>query len=269
MYDILVYNSKIYPVYSGLGAESVTQRMLDIFLQAMVVGGKLSLLLMALVFPTLIFADVRRVFTAILSSCCGINPSSYLPITLAASYAFIVWPLHVYQTAYKWIHWGTITLPMAYFIQIGISRLKCPFTPSAVLAYRSIFIFVTLFNNVVSLQLISIKFALVAISCTGFTLCLIHGISSLSASLLTLSVLLFVFLNIFMYLTGRIYESSQDCLHNWKREKRGSTLNYKTLNSLQTFRINVGSQYYVDRGVLPKLNSAILENVVATALTLR
>jgi len=223
--------------------------------------------MIALAFPTLIFTDVLRVFTAIFSAY-GANPSSYLPLTLAVPYAFIVWPLLVYLTAHNLIYSATITLPMAYFIHMGISSLKFPLTQNAVHVYKSIFIFVTLFNEVVNMQLIAIKFVIVAMSCIGFTLCLIHGISFLSVSLVIISVTMVVFLNIFMYLTGRIYESSSERVRQWKGARR-TTLNYKVIASLQAYRINVGSQYYVDRGVLPKLNSAILENVINTALTLR
>jgi len=242
-----------------------SQRWFDLYLKAIFIGGKLEILGFTLGFPILIYADVAIIYSTIFSAI-GFKAAVQLPLILAMSYTFIFFPLYLYLTTYKGINWIITALAIIYYLTNRISQQEHSFTPTSILVYKSIYLCYTLFNEVVSFILIFLKFVVIAVTCVGFTLCLLNGISIFSLSLVTISIILLFSLNIFMYMAGHVCETSQECIQKWKGTVGLSALNLKTLASLRHCRFQVGSQYYVDRGVLPKLNSAVVENVISTAL---
>jgi len=220
---------------------------------------------LALTIPILYYTDFKVVFNGYLTAG-GIYASSILFLTLAIF--FTLFTLILYLSTYKWLLWLFIFIPTVHFLATSISSFKHYLKPGALSLYRGICIFATLLNELMGPVLICLKFEIAVVTCTGFTLCLINGISLFSGILLTMSVLMLASLNVVMYLAGQIFELSQARIQEWKRSSETS-MPLQTQASLRPCRINVGSQYYVDRGVLPKLNFAVLENVITTALALR
>jgi len=191
----------------------------------------------ALVFPFVYYAE-NLVVSRGLVAASGLHASSLLPIALVISTSFIAFPFITYMTAYKWINWACIFLPIVNFVTNSIFSLTQSSTPEVISLYRSICIFVSLLNDVMSLIFIFFKFIIIIVTCTGFTIILIHGISLISLIPLVISFLLVLVLNVLMYFAGRIFQKSLTCIQEWKKSA-GTLTGVKSLASLRACRIQV------------------------------
>jgi len=76
----------------------------------------------------------------------------------------------------------------------------------------------------------------------------------------TISALLLVFLNVSMSFAGSIYESTEEYISIYTKFKT-SDLDKKVKNSFRACRVLAVDQCFIDRNVLLKINSAVVQNV--------
>ena len=133
--------------------------------------------------------------------------------------------------------------------------------------HRSVYILMGLFNDAFSLPLISFQALIVLLISIGCTLTMIQGLSPLTIAFCLLSFALFIFENILLFIAELIFEYSRESIDKLKFGERCRDLALRrTVSSLRECRIHVGSQYFVDRGVLAKTNDMVVQNVISNVM---
>ena len=203
-----------------------------------------------------LYSDILRITTGFLVTVrVGDNSYLHLAVTVYVVF-FFIFPSFMCMTTYKWQYWATFWLTIIQFISACISHQNDALTSTSAVSYRAIYVFCTLFSDVVNLPLIFFKFTVIVTISITFTLCLIYGVSLVSLGFCVVSVFV-ILVNLGFFYASAIYESSEEFSYKWKQTKT-SLLARKVLPSLRACRIYAGSQYFVDRGVLPKVNSAVI-----------
>ena len=222
--------------------------------------------------PAMFFKDLRLLLSRCINeiamqSGIGVPPYFYkfIPVAVAIYFVFTV-----YIMIQKWMKYPMVTLPVVNLCLIWLSRMGSHVLTSEanIRRHRALYIFINVFNEVFNLPLISYKFiSIVLISISG-TICLIEGISPLSATLCVLSIAILVFTNIILMLAKLLYESSKEFIWTLKfgHQIKQRLIIQRTIASLRECRIYCGSRYFIDRGVLPKINNAIVENIINNVL---
>jgi len=127
---------------------------------------------------------------------------------------------------------------------------------------RALHIFSKILNEVTNCPLLSFKFMTVLISPIGFALFAHLPISSLSTVIFVFATLFVLDINIIVSLASTIQNNSQHLVQKLQNDGREILELRKMTESLRECRVHVGSNYFIDRGVLLKINDAIVNNTI-------
>jgi len=202
-----------------------------------------------------------------------------VPILITVAFCSTVTLIYL-LTYYKWVVYCTEILAPVYSssqllsIKNGEKGTLGEYERKLSL-YRSIYVFINLVNEFSSVPFISFKFITILTSSLGFTICLIYKISVPTISLFALSCLMLMFVNYEFSFAYSTLKFSNEFIEGLKGNPHAGTsrqdflFNHRSILSLRECRLYCGSQYFVDRNVLLKINIAVLNYTVSNVMLLK
>jgi len=172
---------------------------------------------------------------------------------------------------------------LARLMQLQIPDVERVWSPlnkisGSVRMHNTLYLLANLFNEAFRYIIFSHKIILVAMASVSYALGILHGLGTPSLCLCTFATLLLLALVINFGNAGRYFDSSQDYVRSLRLKIRDlattpgvfGTLELlgvqKRIEAMRCSRIESGSQYYVDRGVVPKILDAIVNNTISIVL---
>lgn len=241
-------------------------KSLDAF-WVMVKVGHFTIGMLCIAVPIVSFPHLNRLYSsalATLSPTLSTNLSAELIKRLTNYISLATIPLFLLSTIINTIKWTNLIYQCVIYVYHCVLWIKkCK---ENYIMYRSIYILVNMFNEVYKATVISFKLITVAVPSLALAVALIHGTSFLSVGLSVLSIIYIVSINFTMSQAKLIYVCSEMFLYNIRAGKSRSNSMRKTVASLRECRIQSGSLYFIDSGVMRKTNHAIVENTINNVL---
>jgi len=136
--------------------------------------------------------------------------------------------------------------------------------------FTRICILLDLLNEAMSFPLISFKFIIITVS-VAYTIFLTSPISPVSFAVFVLSSIMLLVGNTEFSFATSVYESSNKFIQSLdvdlQANERDKTM--RIIASLRTCRIYCGNCYFIDRGVLLKINDAVINNTISNVMMLK
>jgi len=221
-------------------------------------GGMFSASFLSVTVSLMYYGDVHALFGELL-------PPYALTISTILFLAYLL--LVLYLGIYKWFLYSTQVIPGLYFSLIWIFRQneKNNFIGlRRITVYKSVYIFIVLMNEVVSLPFISLKVMIVMLTSLSFTIGSIERLSMISYLFILISLIVVVFTNFCLHYGKEIYVRSSMFINNL--DNPGTPHLKKIKISLRECRVYAGSLYYIDGEVLPKVNNTIVNYAISNGL---
>jgi len=235
----------------------------------------LSLAGLGLGFPLIFFTDCLLLadsFCYVLSNFSPIPIPSFFP-TLLASAGCIHVILTLFLTVVKWLKYPIQFVPVVYYVSFKLSRVNGGNPKISIRGYKTIFILVDLLNEAMSSPLISFKFIMVTTVSVAFTIFLISPFSPVSISVFVTSSVMLLVGNAEFSFGTKVNESSTEFIQNLVRNlqvnERERRRRRQVIASLRPCRIYCGTCYFIDRGVILKLNDAVINYTISNLMLLK
>jgi len=202
---------------------------------------------------------------------------SYLPPKLCLLvFMQIGCAITMFMVMLKWVKYPVQLLPAVYYCANLLSRRNSGIrgTAFSISAYKAVYVFIGLFNEVFSMPLISIKCLMIMFPSIGIAMCIVEKPSLMYFPLITESLMMILFANVYFNFASTIFKYSSDYISQLKAishmlpGRGGKTMNRKVA-SLRTCRIYCGSLYFVDRRVVLKVNDAVLNLTINTIMLIK
>jgi len=195
----------------------------------MYIGATVAVAGLGFLFPILFFTDLlfllhKGTRFIIMGNILGFDISYFIAITLTI-FTWLAFVVIAYLTTIKWLMYPLQGIPLIHGITLYIyprDILRCVDTELKIRIYRSMYIFMTISNEVYSIVFISFKGVDTVTVAIGFALCLINGISILSSVLLLFSFVLLLGLNFILIFAKSIFESSNKFISFCQKNSNGN-----------------------------------------------
>lgn len=251
----------------GLRLSSARNQTLNTILNVMYKGSGVTMMLLTVSLPVAAFTHFNdAIFSLLNPLIVNLSPSfsKWLP-HLILILILALFLCFTFLTSVKWLSLASQSLIYVYHCTMWIQNCyKCD---KSTTMYRSIYIFITIFNEVYSDMIFSIIFVSVAVPSLGLSVALFHGLSVLSLGLTLISIIFIIVTNINIFEAKIIYASSEKFLYRLKADKlQQSHFMRKSVISLRRCRITSGSLYFIDSEVLRQTNHAIINYTISNIL---
>jgi len=185
---------------------------------------------------------------------------------------------HLVLMIFKWVKYPVQLLPAVYYCSELLSRKHNGLKEAElnINSYRALYIFIEMLNDVFKVPLIFFKFMIITLVSIGFALCIVSEPNFVYIPLILESVAMLLFLNVYFTFASTIFEFSTDFISNLKLAnlrmiscgipRRRTLIMKQSIASLRRCRIFCGSQYFVSRPVVLRINDAVISNTISIFL---
>jgi len=170
----------------------------------------------------------------------------------------------------KWVMYMMSAVPVFHCLSIWLTPIPHSTIEATnsvdkekIQLYTAAYIFVRICNEFGCLPLITFMFMAVIVSSTAFALALHGGLTLVSLALCGFAIILVTALNYLVSFGARVHNLSQAYMQELKRSAglKDLSTNMST-KSLDECRIHCGPFYFVDTGLTPTINDAIINNTI-------